>query len=189
VLVVLALRARPALWEVVALVGLAALTLRTSRSGVWLLFLAAAPAAREVPVSTGLRPRVALPLLLALTAAAVVGVARGPIETGASDELVGAAVDRAAGTPILAEPLVSEQVVLAGGRVWLANPIDAFPRSDQRTYLDWVAGRPQGDRALSHAARVVITTEDGDADDRMRRNPRFQRGAAGGQAVMYVRRR
>src|SRR5262249_44172980 len=45
VLLVLALRARPGLWELVALAGLAVLTVKTARSGAWLLFVAAgAPA-------------------------------------------------------------------------------------------------------------------------------------------------
>src|ERR671923_1488885 len=48
VLLVLALRARPALWELIAIAGLAVLTVKTARSGAWLLFVAAAPAARTL---------------------------------------------------------------------------------------------------------------------------------------------
>src|SRR5438477_7869398 len=40
-LLVLATRARPEPWEIIALIGLAALTIKTARSGVWLLFFAA----------------------------------------------------------------------------------------------------------------------------------------------------
>ena len=60
-LVVLAVagRARIALWEVVALVGLAAATVHVARTGVFFLFLAAYPAAR------GLRLRGPKPRLLA----------------------------------------------------------------------------------------------------------------------------
>src|ERR1039458_7183224 len=44
-LVARAWRARPALWEWCVIVGLAILTLKASRDGVWLLFFLAAPAA------------------------------------------------------------------------------------------------------------------------------------------------
>ena len=47
ILLALAVRARPSLWEVVALVGLAVLTVKTARSGVWLLFFAGPVAARS----------------------------------------------------------------------------------------------------------------------------------------------
>jgi hypothetical protein len=47
-------------------------------------------------------------------------------------------------------------VALAGGRVWVSNPIDAFRRADQRTYLDWLEGRPGGDGAAAHAAFVLV---------------------------------
>src|SRR5256714_5430200 len=46
VLLVLATRTRPALWEAIALAGLAVPTVKKGRQGVWGLVLAAAPAAR-----------------------------------------------------------------------------------------------------------------------------------------------
>src|SRR2546423_3899251 len=66
-LILLALKARPALWEVIPLAGLAVLTIKTARSGVWLLFFAAAPAARSLRLEPGRERRlavIALPIVV-----------------------------------------------------------------------------------------------------------------------------
>ena len=36
------------------------------------------------------------------------------------------------------------------------NLIDAFRQSDQRTYLDWLAGKPSGANAVAEAAFVLV---------------------------------
>jgi hypothetical protein len=97
--------------------------------------------------------------LLALVAAvfalaAVASLVRGPVHLG-STALAGTAART--GKPVLAEGLLGQQVVLAGGRVWIENPIDAFRNDDQGLYLDWLAGRPAGDRAVEHARYVLVT--------------------------------
>jgi hypothetical protein len=188
-LLVLAVRDRPALWEAIALAGLAVLTVKTARSGVWLLFFAATPAARSLRLEPGRERRVAAIALPVAVALAVLGMARGPMSSGASKPLLDEALRRAAGTPILAESIPAEQVALAGGRVWMSNPLDAFRHRDQRLYLDWLAGRPAGDAALRHAGRVVLVLRADAPAKRLQNAPAFQQVAHDGRASLYVRRR
>ena len=183
-LLALALRARPRLWEVLALAGLVFLTLRTARSGVWLLFTAAGPAARALPMTAIPRRPVAVAVATALAVAILLGLARGPRTVGATDELVESAIERAGPTPILAEALLAEQVALAGGTVWVSNPLDAFSRQDQRLYLDWLDGRPAGDAALAYA-RVVLVEEGGRPEARLRLDERFRPFARSAGVVGY----
>jgi hypothetical protein len=188
VLLALALRARPALWELVVLAALAVLTIRTARSGAWLLFFAAAPAARGLHLHPGHRARLSA-LVAAIAAVAVVfGLARGPISTGAGKPLLDKALRQAAGTPILADGVPSEQVALAGGRVWMSNPLDAFDHADQRVYLDWLAGRRAGDAALRHS-RVVLVIRNGHPAERLRRTRAFRQVGHDANAILYIRRR
>jgi hypothetical protein len=187
-LIALAVRARPAFWELVAIAGLALMTIQTARSGVWLLMLAAVPAARAVRApETHVRLRVALPFAMVLVAATSLAVVRGPAGLNA-DRAVAAAIRHAGGTPILADPMLGEQVVLAGGRVWIANPIDAFRPADQRLYLDWLEGSPRGDAALGHAPRAVLVRDGDEAADRLAANPSFRASFRSGGAVLYLRR-
>jgi hypothetical protein len=184
----LAVRARPARWELVAMAGLALMTVQTARTGVWLLLLAAVPAARALRVAESqVRLRVSVPLAVLLVAVTAFAVARGPAGADAS-RAVAEAVRHAAGTPILAEPALAEHVALAGGRVWVANPIDAFRAADQRLYLDWLEGSPEGDAALGHAPRAVLVRQGEAADDRLAANPSFTPSFRSGGAVLYVRR-
>jgi hypothetical protein len=188
VLVVLAIRARPALWEAIAIAGLAVLTVKAARSGVWLLFVTAAPAARSLRLEPGRERRLAalaLPVALAL---AVFGLVRGPSSSGAGEPLLAETLRRAAGTPILAEGIQAEQVALAGGRVWMSNPLDAFSHHDQRLYLDWLAGRPAGDAALRHAGRVVLVIRGDAPAKRLRHAQAFRQVAHDADAILYVRR-
>src|SRR5438874_10014109 len=97
VLLVLAIRARPPLWEIIALIGLAAITVKTARSGVWLLFFAAAPAARSLHLEPGRERRVAAVALPVAVTLAVFGIARGPHSSGAGKPLLDEALRRAAG--------------------------------------------------------------------------------------------
>ena len=134
-------------------------------------------------------PRVAAPALLALVALAVFGLVRGPHQAGADSTLLQRALSRAAGTPVLATDLLAEQVALAGGRIWLGNPIDAFRNEDQRSYLDWLEGRPTGDRALRAAPRVVLARLGSPAQRRLARGGPFREVARDSRAVLYVRAR
>lgn len=184
-----ALRSRPKLWEIVALAALALLTVHAARGGMWLVLFAAPLAATGFGgrVHSGQLPRLARPVALALVAVVLIGVAHGPLPSGATPQLLTRTLALAHGTPVLAEDLLAEQVADAGGRVWVSNPIDAFRPADQRTYVDWLQGLPAGDAALAHAPRAVLVRLDGDADRRLRSNRDFRRVGSDARAVLYAR--
>ncbi|HET9102814.1 MAG TPA: hypothetical protein VFN55_05620 [Solirubrobacteraceae bacterium] len=179
-------RARAAWWELAVAAVLAVLTVQAARNGVWLVMFCAVPAART------LAPRRALPLLApvaGLLAVLALGVAvvRGPLPIGAGPALVADAVASAHGSPVLGDGVIDEQIALAGGRIWAGNPIDAFPRSVQATYLDWVDGRRSGAAAVGPAVRVVLVTRGGAAQTLMARMPGFTAVRADARAVLYER--
>jgi hypothetical protein len=184
VLVALALRVRPALWETVVLVALAILTIRTARSGIWLLLFAGPPAARTVRLGWGRR---ASPALVVAAALVAFGLARGPLSTGAGTKLLDNALRRAGGTPILADGVNAEAVAFSGGRVWMSNPLDAFRLRDQRIYIDWIDGRPDGVRALARAPRVVLVSRHSQAASLMAHARTFRAAAVDSNAILYVR--
>jgi hypothetical protein len=186
-LLVLALRARPRVWEMVALAGLAVLTIKTARSGVWLLFFTAVPAARALRFGAYRSLRLGWLALGLSCAVALFGFVRGPLSTAAGKPLLDQALQRARGTPILAEGVLAEQVALAGGRVWMSNPLDAFSRADQRLYLDWLAGQPAGDPALQRAPRVVLVLRNSDAAHRLAHNRHVLRVTSDPRAALYVK--
>ena len=127
------------------------------------------------------------PVALALVAVVLIGVAHGPLPSGASAPLMQRTLRLAHGTPVLAEDLLAEQVADAGGRVWVANPIDAFREDDQRVYVEWLRGLPAGDAALAHAPRAVLVRLGGKAERRLRHDGAFRRVAADPRAVLYAR--
>ena len=90
---------------------------------------------------------------LVFAGAALVLVARGPADPGSHS-----LAERAArlGRPVLASAVLGQQVQVAGGPVWVDNPIDAFRRADQRLYLLWVDGKPGGAAAIAHAGYVLV---------------------------------
>jgi hypothetical protein len=149
-------RTRPRPWQFAVALVLAAFTVHAARNGIWLLLFVAAPAA--CALRTTKRPPAAIShgIALALAACAVAGLVRGPLEIGASKQLIAQAITAAHGRPILADPAVAEQIAEAGGRVWIANPIDAFTRADQRLYLDWLQGKPAGDAAEARASVILV---------------------------------
>jgi hypothetical protein len=186
-LVALALRARPALWEIVSVCALALVAVRTARSGVWLLVFAAPPAARAIRLTARSNA-----WAVAAAAAAVVviyGFARGPVSTDASGRLVRETIRVAGGTPVLADGTLAEQVALAGGRVWMSNPLDAFPRSDQRLYLDWLQGREQGSAAFAHAPRAVFVRRYGLANRLAAVADGLREVSSDAYAILYVKER
>jgi hypothetical protein len=181
------LLARPALWEWCVIAALFVLTVQASRNGVWLLFFLVAPAARTIhPKRTwaGLAPVAAAACLAAIGFALV----RGPAAGGASRAVLARAISLAGGTPVLADGSIDEQVALAGGRIWVGNPIDAFSRSDQATYLDWIAGAPAGRRALAPAIRIVLVTRGTGAQRLMRDTPVYALVGGDMSTAIYQRR-
>lgn len=189
-LVLVVLRRRPPLWETVATAGLCLMALQASRNTVWAVVFAAVPAARALTRSRtgrpalGARPAAALavvPLLLL-----VAGLARVPRANGAGAALLDRARVEADGSPVLADGLDAERLAVSGATIVIGNPLDAFSRSEQRAYLDWLAGRPAGDRLL-HGVRVVVVRDATAAQRRLARNGSFARAAADGWAALYVR--
>ncbi|MFL5980849.1 MAG: hypothetical protein ACJ74R_03975 [Gaiellaceae bacterium] len=188
ILIALALRARPALWEAVALAALAVLTIKTARSGVWLLFFAGPLSARSFRFRAGASrrwPAVATAACLIVT---VYEVASGPRSSDVSGRLIQETLRQARGTPVLADGRSAEQLALAGGRVWMSNPLDAFPLRDQRLYLDWLDGRAGGEAALAHAPRAVLVRAYGAPEQLTVRSGEFRVAARDAYGVLYVRR-
>jgi hypothetical protein len=184
-----ALRARPRLWEAVALAGLALLTLHAARGGVWLALFSVPLAAAGFGGRTrpGRLHHLARPLAFALVVIAVAGIAHGPFASGAGSGMLQRTLALAHGTPVLAEDMLAEQVADSGGRVWMANPIDAFSRADQRVYVEWMRGLPAGDAALAHAPRAVLVRSGGEAERRLRASTAFRRVASDARTVLYAR--
>jgi hypothetical protein len=186
----LALRSRPQAWEWVALVGLACLTLHTARGGVWLLMLAAAPAARGLSGRQAAalpRVRVSVVLALVLFGAMAAGLIRGPLPAGAQASTISLALHAAHGRPVLAEGQIAEQVMVAGGSVLVSDPLDAFSQADQRLYLDWLAGRPSGDPAVAQVS-VVLVLRDSEAARRLQDDRAFRLARLDRHAALYLRR-
>ncbi len=186
VLVLQLRKSRPALWELVVSAVLAVATIQAGRSGVWLVMFLAVPAAPGFRTSrwwNWVMPPLATAALIGL----VVGLARGPLNSGAGGALVTRAVAIAHGTPILADDIIDEQVALAGGRIWVGNPIDAFTKQDQLTYLNWLDGRTSGLGALRPNVDVVLTGSATEAHRLMAHDAEFERVATDGRADLYVR--
>jgi hypothetical protein len=189
-LVVLALRSKPALWEVVVTAGLAAAAVRSSRNEVWLALFIAVPAARALAGSRTWRaavPRGAASAFAGLLVLlAIVGFARTPAPSGASPRLLKEAARWSRGTPILADGIDAEALALAGTRILIGNPLDAFSQSEQRLYLDWLAGRPAGD-AEATRVRVILVTPGSAAQRRLAARRGFTALDRDKGAVVYVR--
>ena len=187
-LVGIALWKRPRLWEVVAFAGLAILTVRTARSGVWLLLFAAPPAAAAVSLQSSMRRPWPAVVVAALSIVLVYEVAIGPHAGDASPRLIAETVRVADGTPVLADSPTAEQVALGGGRVWMSNPLDAFMRRDQRLYLDWIDGRSDAVAAYAHAPRAVLVHRGSAADNLTKMQTQFRLVDEDASVALYVRR-
>ncbi|MDE3189727.1 MAG: hypothetical protein KGL94_02780 [Acidobacteriota bacterium] len=165
-------------WEAVALLGLAAATVHAARTGTFFLFVAAYPAARALRPRP-LRSSVVTSAAIVLTVLAVALLVVGPTDPGSSRLAAEAARGQ---RTVLAEPILGQQVVLAGGRVWIDNPVDAFREPDQRLYVDWLYG--SSDAAVAHAALVLVAPAS-KAGRRAARDPRLTRIGADAHAVLY----
>jgi hypothetical protein len=179
-------RARPPLWELAVIIALAGLTVHASRSGVWLLAFLVGPAGAGPPVA---RSRKSVSISVAALAAAglVVSVARGPLPNGADQGTLARAIAIAHGEPILATDIIAEQIALTGGRVWVSNPVDAFSKGDQATFLDWLDGIPSGRRALRSGINVVLVATGSPADALMSRTAGFGLVQSDRRSRLYVR--
>jgi hypothetical protein len=185
-----ALRNRPATWEIVVLLALAGLSVEARRNGLWLLLFAATPAARAFGRASArnvLSRRIALacgciPLLML-----VLGLTRTPISSGAGDRLLQQAARAAGTTPILADPLDAEQLALRGTQIWIGNPLDAFTRTEQRAYLEWLQGLPTADSVLA-PIHVALVTRGSQAQLRLAHQPGFRELGRDSNAVLYGRR-
>jgi len=178
-------RGRPRAWEVLAVLALAALTVHTARSGIWLVMALSVPAARGIGLRLRLRPGAGAIVAGVLVAAVVYGLVRGPLPFGAGGGAVPVALAAAGGGPILAQDVFAEQVVAAGGTIVLGNPLDAFSLEDQRLYLDWTSGRPGGDPLLRRA-HVALVRVDSGAAARLVATGRFRELRRFGGLAVYV---
>lgn len=189
-LVVLAFRSGLRVWELACVVAFAALTLHAGRNAIWLLCFIAAPAAhglgkrflRDFTVS----PRTLVLCAWVPAAFVVIGLIQSPYQGGAGERVRNEAARLGAGKPILADGLDAEQLALDGRRVWIANPLDAFSRRDQRRYLDWLDATPAGD-ALLREATTVLVTRGSPPQQRLERDRSFRRAAVDANAAVYVR--
>jgi hypothetical protein len=172
-------RFRLRLWEWMACLALAADSIHTARTGFFLLFVLAYPAAR------GVRLRAPSPVGLVAATCAFVVLGAAMFASGrhvSNTELA----RRAAATHevVLADPLLGEWVEFFGGRIWVGNPIDAFRQSDQRLYLDWTAGDRDGRGAVDHAQLVLVEPTSA-AGKAAAADPRLERVASSANAVLY----
>jgi hypothetical protein len=121
----------------------------------------------------------------ALAALAVVGLVHAPYDAGSRRLAERAAVS---GAVVLADSGPAEQVAVAGGTVWVSDPIDAFRHADQRLYLDWLAGEPAGRAAVDHAGLVLVLRTSA-AGREAAHDRRLVHVAADANAILYRVRR
>ena len=180
-------RRLPEVWEAAVIVGLAVLTIKAARDGVWLMFFLVAPATRGRD-SSG-RWNALAPVLVVLGVLLLAfDVARAPHPSGASSAMVKRAVQLAGGTPILADGLPSEQIAWAGGRIWAGNPLDAFSRRVQSEYVDFLTGSRGGRVALNAAGvRYVLVTRGSSAAALTAQDRHYTLLASDATALLYRR--
>lgn len=169
------------LWEAVAAAGLAVGTVHTLRVGVWLIFVAALPAAR------GCRIRAPRPIPLAFFVVTAAAVVVGLATSSRANARVLAQLVASTKQPVLADAIAGEQVEALGGRVYVANPLDAFRRTDQKLYVDWLLGDPAGRAAVDRVAYVLVQ-EGSDAAEVAARDARLMPRAHRDGYVLFARR-
>ena len=188
VLLAVALRARPTLWESVVLIALAAMTIEASRSGVWLLLFAIGAGAPHDLIASRTRhvPRwLLVGAVLAVAAVIAAAIQRGPLSTGADRDLVAQAVQASEGSAVVAEGVLGEQVALAGGCLWVSNPLDAFPSNVQRNYVRWSETGQVS--LLPRQTRVVIVRRYGSPANGMAHDSDFRLIAQRRDVALYLR--
>ena len=187
-LVWLAWRSRPRAWELLTLALLMLASVHVSRNSVWLALFVAVPAARglRVPDVTRRQRTLLLGAWVVPLVLLVAGLVRTPPQQVAGPALRADAARLAGSRPILADGEDAEQLALDGRRVWITNPIDAFPRGDQRAYIEWLQGHPAGD-ALLLQHDVVLVKVGSDPQRRLARRHDFHVVARDRVAVLYRR--
>lgn len=204
VLVVVLLRRRREAWEYVAVAGMCVVTASAARHGVWLLFVLAVlaagrratPAAGEGEGTTGdgsarrppalSAPSAVLAVPLALLVAVPLVLSRGEVVEAAPRRVVERVAEVAGPRVVLAPAPLSEALAVAGVTVWVSNPIDAFSRTDQAAYLDFLDGRAAGGSAVA-AADVVVVAEGSDPERLVADLPGWDVIACGAGWRCYVR--
>jgi hypothetical protein len=193
-IVVVFARVRPPVWEWVVVAGLAAGTLTAARHGVWLLLFAAAPAARGLTRRAGPRGvAIAIPGPRALTAmVTLLAVVSVPLVLGrrtlpADPGLVRDVVAVADGRVVLAPEPLAESLAVAGARLWLSDPVDAFAPTDQVAFLDFLEGEDGGLRAVA-GAEVVVVEDDSPSARLVEGRPDLVVAKESGEWRVYVRR-
>lgn len=175
VLVVLALTARPPVWETVAILGLLLATVTSARYGVWLLMLCVAPAARRLTQRPSTRHGTAWPTVLGAVISVVgcgtlIAARIDALNPSGNPALMSTVKEIAGNRPVLADEPVAESLAAAGVRIWMSNPLDAFSQSDQSAYLDFVSG--ESGPAMD-AADVIVVRNGGLADATVASDSRF----------------
>ncbi len=179
---------RPALWELAVMLGLAVLTVKAARDGVWLLLFMVAPASHTPGSKRDWNGLIPLALVLGVVLV-IFAVVHQPPRSGASQRMLARAVTLSHGGPILADGLPAEQVALAGGRVWAGNPLDAFSQTVQTEYVDWLTGSAAGRRALEVPGVRVVLVSPGTPEARLTATqPGYRYLTGDSTAAIYVRR-
>jgi hypothetical protein len=162
----MALRGRPRVWEYVAAAGLAVATVMAARNGVWLLlFLAPLAATGNVrsprPGTTLARPdpRVVALALIGLVMAGAGLAQRASTMAETDEELAHEVLARVGDGVVLAPAPAVESLAVHGVTIWAGNPLDAFAPQDQRTYLDFLAGRPGMTIAVEDSDAVLVKVD------------------------------
>ncbi len=152
VLVVLAVKVL-CRWEWIVVAALAVATVSAARNGVWLLLflapVAAAGPGRSRSDSTVLgdvapRDRAAHRAALLVTAILTAGIVVAVLATRSASlrppgsELVESVRRTAGRMPVLAVEPAAETFAAAGITVWAANPVDAFTRDVQGSFVDFL---------------------------------------------------
>jgi hypothetical protein len=184
------LRVRPAAWELAALAGLGTMAVLANRNTVWFALFVAVPAAGALRLGSargrGIE-RVVLLCAFLLGVGAVAAVAREPVQTAAGPKLLRHTAVAAGDKPVLADPINAERLALAGQRIWIGNPLDAFSSRAQRVYLDWLDGRAQGDSLLAGQSCAILVTIGGVPQRRLAQSPAFREVGRDAKAVLYRR--
>lgn len=178
-------RANPPLWEKVAVLGLAVLSVQAARNGVWLTFFLIPSAARAFAPRRQWAALMA-PIAVLAAGALVFALVRGPVPFGAGRALVARAITLAHGSPVLGAAVVEEQVALAGGSIVAGDPIDAFPLCDQRAYLSWLDGTRGSLGPIDAGVRVVLVTRGTPAARLMAEQRRYVPIGGDRQALLYT---
>lgn len=189
-LCIAAVRARPKAWELAVLAALAAMSVHANRNTVWFALFAATPAARalRLPPARGRAfERLTLVAAGSIAIGAVAAFAQTPVQTAAGRPLLRETSAAARDKPVLADSLNAEELALAGQKIWIGNPLDAFGRGEQRRYLDWLEGRPYGDRQLTASTCAVLVTIGSAPEVRLARNGDYRELDRDAQAVLYHR--